>query len=95
MAIPREPQNPDSLHRQRAALYDEVLNELLMREQRADNAMLNEFGIMKIAGKALERVNTVERMLRKSFSPEITADCFELPLDRVQRIAQLIMAEGT
>jgi len=49
--------------------------------------------IAKELGKQEKAIEDAKRMLQKGLSPEITADCVDLPLSRVQELLEQIDSE--
>ena len=87
---------------QYADRYEEVSSDLAVRRQFAAwTAEKDKLDIMRAVGRAEGRVEGIQekailsakRMLAKGISPEITADCQDLPLSQVQDLLSQISVE--
>jgi len=71
--------------------YEEVSGDMAVRRLFAAwTAEMDKLDIAKELGKQEKAIEDAKRMLLKGFSPEITADCVDLPLIEVQELLQQI-----
>jgi len=71
--------------------YVEVSSDLEVRRRFAEwSTEMDKLEIVKELGKQEKAVEDAKRMLLKGFSPEIAADCVDLPLTQVQELLQQI-----